>query len=554
MSKDVVELGVGIDTARYGHHLTVLDASKHEVEKPFRFREDAKGYQLVQQLLDRLVRKYGNVHFRVHVDAAGQYANNLLRWLQQLDYSMTVTVGQPARNKAYRAVHFDKRKADASESKACARFAIVERPAATAQIPLAFLQLQTLLSQLAAIARQQTRLVNQLHRNLTESFPEYALVVKHLDAQWSLSLLEKYPSPRKLARARLASLLEIPYLTQDVAEQLQASAKATIAFQQGDVAEQLIVLKVREIRQAQTSRSYLESLLESTWKSLPDGPHRRVLTIKGIGLLTACALVGKIVSIDRFETAAQLVGYFGIFPEEVDVSGVDRDGHPKSGSQHHMSRKGNDQVRRLLYTAAQVAVRHNPAVHALYARLAARGKPYSVILGHCMAKLLRQVFGVWKSDTDFDPAHEDAPETASPALEEKVVGHKVEHLPPQPVVTTTPSSLASASADDKKLPPLDFRVIRQQVTMQAVLAQLRWQPTWKRGAQWRGPCPFESPDNTNPRIFTVQTEKNVYCCHGCGRQGDVIHLWQQHCGKNEHEAGWDLVHTFHLTPPLLKKK
>ena len=322
MSRDLVELGVGIDTARYGHHMTVLDAHKHEVEKPFRFRENAEGYQTVKQLFDRLVQKYGHVHLRVHVDAAGQYANNLLRWLQQLDYSMTVTVGQPARNKAYRTVHFDKRKADASESKACTRFAIVERPHATPLVPLAFVQLQMLLSQLAAIVRQRTRLVNQLHRNLTEYFPEYALVVKHLDAQWSLSLLEKYPSARKLARARLASLLEIPHLTQDVAEQLQASAKATIALHQGDTAEQLILLKVREIRQVESMRSHLENLLESAWKSLPDGPHRRVLTIKGIGLLTACALVGKIVSIDRFETSAQLVGYFGVFPEEVDVSGA----------------------------------------------------------------------------------------------------------------------------------------------------------------------------------------------------------------------------------------
>ena len=55
-----------------------------------------------------------------------------------------------------------------------------------------------------------------------------------------------------------------------------------------------------------------------------------------------------------------------MFPEEVDVSGTDRQGSPKQGTEIHMSRKGNDLVRRLLYTAAQCAVKWNPPVAALF--------------------------------------------------------------------------------------------------------------------------------------------------------------------------------------------
>lgn len=133
----------------------------------------------------------------------------------------------------------------------------------------------------------------------------------------------------------------------------------------------------------------LDKLIENAWKTLPEGPHRRILTIKGIGLQTAAALVAKIVSIDRFQTAGTLIGYFGVFPEEVDVSGTDRQGNPKQGNQLRMSRKGNDLVRRLLYTAAQCGVKWNPPVKALFARQMAEGKEYNVAIGHCMAKLLR---------------------------------------------------------------------------------------------------------------------------------------------------------------------
>ena len=68
-----------------------------------------------------------------------------------------------------------------------------------------------------------------------------------------------------------------------------------------------------------------------------------------------------------------------------------------------MSRKGNDLVRRLRYTAAQSAVKWNPPVKALFARLRADNKEYNVCLGHCMAKLLRQVFALWTQDCDFAP-------------------------------------------------------------------------------------------------------------------------------------------------------
>ena len=97
---------------------------------------------------------------------------------------------------------------------------------------------------------------------------------------------------------------------------------------------------------------------------------------------TAAALVAKIDSMNRFRSAAALVGYFGVFPEDVDVSGTDRQGQPKRGTAFHMNHKGNDLVRRFLYTAAQSAAKWNPPVKALFTRLMAAGKSYNVALGH----------------------------------------------------------------------------------------------------------------------------------------------------------------------------
>ena len=419
-----VSIGVGIDTARYGHHVSFLDEQKRSAAKAFHFTESAAGYQQFQAALTKLGEKHPGLQFHIRLDAAGQSAENLLQWLHRLPFATTISVGQPARNKAYRQVHFDKRKADPVESLACARFAIVERPAATPHNPPAFQQLRDAVALMESSAKQRTRLINQLHGLLARVFPELAVHAKDLSANWVLSLLEKYPTPEHLARAQTETLAKIPHLATEMAETLRAAAAQSTASNRGPIAAELIRQKVHQLRQEDDSFETLTTVVEHAWQALPEGPARRVRTIPGIGLQTAAALVAKIVAIERFATPTALIGYFGVFPEEVDVSGTDRQGNPKHGTEIHMSRKGNDLVRRLLYTAAQCAVTWNPPVKALFTRLRADGKEYNLCLGHCMAKLLRQVFALWTKDCDFDPTFEtqtkaaaESPASESPASE-----------------------------------------------------------------------------------------------------------------------------------------
>src|SRR6516225_12037289 len=69
-----------------------------------------------------------------------------------------------------------------------------------------------------------------------------------------------------------------------------------------------------------------------------------------------------------------------------------------------MSRRGNDLVRRYLWMAALSAIRFNPAVRALYARVVARRPNHKAsAVGHAMRKLLHLVFAVWKTGRSFDP-------------------------------------------------------------------------------------------------------------------------------------------------------
>ena len=402
---ETIPIGVGFDTARYGHHVTFVGEDRQEAAKDFTFLESRQGYAQLEAALRHISERFqGAVHFDIRIDAAGQYAENIEAFLRRLELPKTVSVGEPKRNRDYKNAHYPKRKADEVDSRACARFAAVERPPASAEVGPAMRGLREVCSALISQRKQTTGRINRLHNVLSRVFPELAVLTKDLSAQWVLELLAKYPSPARIAAAQRRSLVAMAHIDAERAEQLQSAAQTTVASLGGAIAEGLVRHAVEELRHSQRAESRMENLLEATYDALGPGGHRQVKTIPGIGKRTAAALAAKIVDIDRFSTPEQLVNYFGTFPEE-NTSGVDRRGNKVTKGTMLMSVKGNDLVRGHLWMASQSGIQHNPALRALYARQRAKGKSGGVALGHCMSKLLHLVFAVWKTDQPFDPAH-----------------------------------------------------------------------------------------------------------------------------------------------------
>ena len=313
-SSETVAIGVGLDTARYGHHATFLCEDRQPATEPLEFLECQAGYQELEKVLSKLAQRHGRIHFHIRVDAASQYATNLLAFLDRLPWSKTLSVGEPKRNKRYREVHFPKRKADATDSHACARFAIVERPLSSAMVAPQLLALREVASRLEFQVKQSTRLVNRLHNLLSRVFPELATLQNDLQARWVLRLLEKYPTAERIAKARLSSVTGIPRLSSEKGQQVHQAAAQSIATERGAVIEEVVRESVRALGASLDAEKRLEKLLIQAFRELPDERAKQVATIKGIGERTAAILVAKMITIDRFPNASHLTSYFGVFP------------------------------------------------------------------------------------------------------------------------------------------------------------------------------------------------------------------------------------------------
>ena len=123
---------------------------------------------------------------------------------------MTISIGEPKRNKDYQKAHFPKRTTDDTESQAMARFAVVEQPSATPATSAAM----SLAAQIAVVCSPRSSRRPRPSTDSTTcwlvSSPSSLLVTDDIAAAWVLQLLEKYPTAERIAGAQHRFVGKIP--------------------------------------------------------------------------------------------------------------------------------------------------------------------------------------------------------------------------------------------------------------------------------------------------------------------------------------------------------
>jgi transposase len=123
--------------------------------------------------------------------------------------------------------------------------------------------------------------------------------------------------------------------------------------------------------------------------------YHHLTSVRGIAATSAIQLLGELLVLPADMTVRQWVAHSGL-----DVR------HVTSGTSVHkiprISKQGNSHLRRALYMPALVAVRHEPHVRAFYEQLLAAGKKPLQALVAVMRKLLHAIYGMLKTNTDFD--------------------------------------------------------------------------------------------------------------------------------------------------------
>lgn len=154
------------------------------------------------------------------------------------------------------------------------------------------------------------------------------------------------------------------------------------------------LLAIRERLSEQLAR--LDGQILATSKK--DEVCRRLMSIPGVGCLTAKAFMAVIDDPSRIARSADVGAYLGLVPRRWQSGAVDRSGH--------ISRCGDAMLRHLLYECANVVIHvsRTPSplktwAEALVARIGA--KKAKVALARKLAVLMHRL---WVEGTVFDPA------------------------------------------------------------------------------------------------------------------------------------------------------
>lgn len=120
-----------------------------------------------------------------------------------------------------------------------------------------------------------------------------------------------------------------------------------------------------------------------------------ILMAKGIGEVSAIAMLGELIILPETLKANQVSRYAGL-DVRLNQSGssLNRPGR--------LSKAGNTYLRCALFMPAMSAVRHDPNTKAFYQALIARGKKKIQAMCAVMRKMLTGIWACFKSNTPFD--------------------------------------------------------------------------------------------------------------------------------------------------------
>ncbi len=244
-----------------------------------------------------------------------------------------------------------------------------------------------------------TELYNKVHAHVFKIFPEFQRVFTHLDTKTAHYLLTHYPTPEAiidLGVERLAAIIRHQSrgrMPQKRAEQLYHYALTSVGIKEGqDCIADRIHRLLHIIEEHKQWVAIYEQRIAHVLSRVPES--HLMLSIKGVGPITAAGLIGEIGDFHEFANYAELEKFVGLNLYEVS-SGKHR-GHKR------IAKRGRPLARKLLFFAAINVVRQGGIYHEQYQSYVGRGMKKIKALTAISRKLLRLIYALVHHQCEFD--------------------------------------------------------------------------------------------------------------------------------------------------------
>jgi transposase len=399
---------VGVDIAKTVHWARFVDYRGREVGKVTSFKCDRQGFEniikKIKEVCNNKVLKQPFDNVVIGMEPTGHYWKTLANYLQEEGYRVVCV--NPYHTK--RAKELDDNSQTASDPKDAMTIARLVKDGRyfNPYLPQdVYAELRVLTNTRINVMNRLVSVKNTITAILDEYFPEIWTVWRNpLTGKASRQMLKNCPFPVYILMLGedgvLAELKKAVKKTVGMKKvcQLMEAAKVSIGVGYGTESAKLrLRMLLDELELIEKHMAEIESSMERML--IATGYAERILSIKGIGIVTAASFLGEIGDPLRFANARQIANYAGYNLVE------DSSGKSKSGT--CISKRGRSQLRSLLYKMAFTMVGKNEEMKSLHQYLTSRAKnplkkKQSLVV--ISKKIITVIYSLLKKETVYDPA------------------------------------------------------------------------------------------------------------------------------------------------------
>ena len=391
---------MGIDVSKGYSDFILITDSFEQLENTFQLDDTSKGHAKLKSQLETWIDKHGLSMINCGLESTGGFEDNWYGMLCNLAETLPVRAARlnPSVVKNAAKASNSHQTTDAISAKNIASYLVRYGDDIDYNSrDNIYREFRSLQNHISLLTKQKTQAINEFKQLLYRVFPEIQRYCIKGVPNWALDLLCMYPTPQKLARAKIEKVARIKSVTLSKAETLIEKAKKSISDRGNATDAELVAIMASDLKQRDIRIKGLKKLLAKQCA----GPEIDLLVIqKGIGNYSAARIMIEIEDITRFADPGKIASFFGIHPT------IKESGDKKAVSR--MSKRGRPGMRETLYLCAKTAVIHDPHMKAIYVRHRARGKNYNQAIGVVMHKMLRIIWAVLTYNEPYDSKIDEA--------------------------------------------------------------------------------------------------------------------------------------------------
>ena len=386
---------VGIDAASQKHDICIMNHDGEVFKRVFTIKNNKAEYKKLLNEIETAKKFWEDSKVCIGIESTGVYSETLIDYLSKIEAYEVIYINPILTNVFQHSEVIHYAKTDKIDAKGICLFLFDKHKRLYTYTRPSYIikEMKSLGRELHHLNKVIAKTSNHLTGLLHIVFPEFFRVFNKVKGKACLEYLRLYPTPDMIVRKRnlnnvYKNICPGGRIRNDLNVLILLAKETVGVYNKSDGIVISSLASRLEMLQKQKTK-----MIERMEELAKDNANH-LLSIPGIGYVTACTIMGEIGNINNFRGSESLVAYAGINPM------VYESGNYKA-TNLSMSKKGSVYLRNAIIMVSRLIVLRDETFKNYFDKKMAEGKHYNVTIGHISNKLTRVIYHILKYGEDY---------------------------------------------------------------------------------------------------------------------------------------------------------